>query len=194
MRNSYFLSTKLYLAYCLIRTKFISPQSRLFRFPFEIRGCQYIDLGKNLTTGKNCRFEAFESDKKFSLIIGNNVQVNDNVHITAMHNVRIGNNVLMASKVYISDCTHGIYTGDVQSFPDTPPISRKYDIKSVHIEDNVWLGDNVCVLPGVTIGEGSIIGAGSVVTKSIPKHSIAVGVPAKIIKQFSVDTKKWELV
>jgi maltose O-acetyltransferase len=51
------------------------------------------------------------------------------------------------------------------------------------LENNVWLGARVIVLKGVTIGEGSVIGAGSVVTKNIPSRSLAVGQPAKIIKE-----------
>lgn len=54
--------------------------------------------------------------------------------------------------------------------------------KKVIIEDGGWLGDKVVVLPSVTIGEKSIIGASSIVTKDIPKYSIAVGNPAKLLK------------
>lgn len=50
------------------------------------------------------------------------------------------------------------------------------------IEDGVWLGGNVTVWGGVTIGKNSIIGAGSVVTADIPENVIAVGNPAKVIK------------
>lgn len=50
------------------------------------------------------------------------------------------------------------------------------------IEDNVWIGANCIVMKGVTIGEGSVIGANSLVTKDIPPYSIAVGSPAKVIK------------
>ena len=71
---------------------------------------------------------------------------------------------------------------------------RSLSSKSVIIKDNVWLGEHVSVLPGVTIGENSIIGANSVVTKSIPANSIAVGIPAKVIKQFNFETKRWEKV
>ncbi len=47
----------------------------------------------------------------------------------------------------------------------------------------VWMGFGVIVLPGVTIGDYSIIGAGSVVTQDVPSHSIAAGVPARILRQ-----------
>jgi len=53
----------------------------------------------------------------------------------------------------------------------------------VVIEDDTWIGANTLILKNVRIGEGSIIGAGSVVTKDIPPYSIAVGNPAKVIKQ-----------
>lgn len=51
------------------------------------------------------------------------------------------------------------------------------------IENNVFIGDNVTILKGVTIGENSVIGSGSIVTKSIPANVIAVGNPAKIVKE-----------
>ena len=60
--------------------------------------------------------------------------------------------------------------------------SERPEPKPIVIEDNVWLGARVIVLPGVTIGEGSAIGAGSVVTRDIPPRSLAVGVPAKVIR------------
>lgn len=53
----------------------------------------------------------------------------------------------------------------------------------IRIEDDCWIGANVTILPGVTIGKGCTIGAGSVVSKSIPPYSVAVGVPAKVIKK-----------
>lgn len=57
----------------------------------------------------------------------------------------------------------------------------------IHIGQNVWLAAQVIVLPGVTIGENSAIGAGAVVTKDIPPHSVAVGVPAEVIRSFEAD-------
>ena len=145
-----------------------------------------------MTTGVGCRLEAYSSTKK-TLKFGKNVQINDYVHITAMSKVIIGDNVLMASKIYISDCTHGFYGGsENDSSPNEIPTSRSYEVKHVVIENNVWLGEFVSVLPGVTIGEGSIIGANSVVNKSIPPNCIAVGSPARIVKRYNFETKKWQ--
>lgn len=180
------------LFYFKIRTFFLSKKSRLIRFPIIIRGKKGIDFGDNLTTGVGCRLEAYSSTKK-TLKFGKNVQINDYVHITAMSKVIIGDNVLMASKIYISDCTHGFYGGsENDSSPNEIPTSRSYEVKHVVIENNVWLGEFVSVLPGVTIGEGSIIGANSVVNKSIPPNCIAVGSPARIVKRYNFETKKWQ--
>lgn len=54
--------------------------------------------------------------------------------------------------------------------------------KPITIGDNVYIGNNVIILPGVTIGSNVIIGAGAVVSRSIPDNSLAVGVPARVIK------------
>ncbi|WP_338432863.1 hypothetical protein [Limosilactobacillus fermentum] len=55
--------------------------------------------------------------------------------------------------------------------------------KPIHIEKGAWLGARVSVLPGVTIGQGTIVGTKSVVTKDIPPYTVAVGNPARVIRQ-----------
>jgi len=179
-----------------INTKLFFRKSSLIRLPIDIRGKKFIDFGKSLTTGKGCRIEAYPyqiNDKV--LFFGNNVELNDYVHITAMKGIFIGDNVLMASKIYISDCTHGFYEGNrMDSSPEQAPNERKYNLASVHIGNNVWIGESVSILPGVTIGDGSIIGANSVVTRSIPANSIAVGIPAKVVKNYNLKNKTWEKV
>ena len=88
----------------VIYTKLFFRHARLIRLPFDIRNKNYIKIGRGFTTGFGCRIEAYPKDKRKVLFIGKNVQMNDYVHITAMESVVIGNNVLMASKIYISDC------------------------------------------------------------------------------------------
>ncbi len=177
----------------VIRTKFVFTNARIIRFPVDVRGRKYIKVQKGFTTGVGCRLEAYPKNNDVVLRIGKNVQINDYVHITAMQQLTIGDNVLMASKIYISDCSHGSYSGNENdSNPDITPIERPLFAKAVTIEDNVWLGEFVSVLPGVTIGKGSIIGANSVVSKSIPSYVIAVGSPAKPIKKFNFQSQRWE--
>jgi len=179
----------------IIRTKFVFVNARIIRFPIRVRGRKFINVGKGFTTGFNCRIDAFPAKNNKRVInIGKNVQINDYVHIGAIESINIGDNVLIASKVFISDHNHGNYTGENQDSPDTKPSERPLYSKPIVIEKNVWLGEFVSVLPGVKIGQGSIVGAMSVVNKDIPPYSISVGVPAKVIKTFNRTLKIWEKV
>jgi acetyltransferase-like isoleucine patch superfamily enzyme len=58
----------------------------------------------------------------------------------------------------------------------------------------LWIGANAVITAGVTIGKHSIIAAGAVVTKNIPPYSVAVGNPARVIKQYNFTSQKWEKV
>ncbi len=182
--------------YFLIKTKLIFPKARLIRFPIDIRGKKFIDFGENITTGIGCRIEAIPFYSKNTIIkFGRNIEINDYVHIAGISSVIIGDNALIASRVFISDIQHGCYSGiGVHDHPDVPPGDRSLSSKDVIIEDNVWIGESVFVLAGVKIGKGSIIGANSVVSKSIPQYVIAVGCPAVPIKRFNFDTHKWEII
>lgn len=181
----------------LIKDKILTilfyPKARIVRFPIYVRGKKGIKGGKNLTTGINLRIDIINSsENNCFLTIGNDVQINDYVHIGVSHGVAIGDNTLIASKVFISDHNHGNYKGENQSTPYEKPISRILESQEVKIGKNVWIGEFVSILPGVTIGDGAIIGAMSVVTKDIPANSIAIGSPAKVIKVYDEKLKKWE--
>lgn len=164
--------------------------------PAYIRGKSHIIIGKNFSCRTNLWMEAVTAfnEQTFSprIEIGNNVGASDFLHIAATNFICIGNNVLIGSKVLITDHLHGNYRASFSSSPDMSPHDRHLSNDlTVIIEDNVLIGDNVCVLPGVTIGYGSVIGANSVVTSSIPAWSIAAGVPAKVLKKFDSIENKW---
>ncbi len=61
----------------------------------------------------------------------------------------------------------------------------------VRIERDSWIGANVFILPSVTIGRHAVIGANSVVNQDIPAYSVAVGAPARVIKQYDFEAKQW---
>lgn len=183
------------LFFYLVFTKIFFKKARLIRFPLDLRGRKKIDLGKNLTTGRNCRIEAYDLKNEDKIIsFGENVEINDYVHIAGGEKIQIGNNVLIASRVYISDIVHGNYSDINQDSPETIPKKRKLSTKKVIIEDNVWIGENVSILPGVTVGRGVIIGANSVVTKNLDSDSIYAGIPAIKIKKYNTKTKQWEKI
>jgi len=158
-----------------------------------------VDLGNRLTTGVGCRIEAFRTvdDRKIrgkKIRIGNRVQLNDYVHISAIESVSIGDDVLIASHVYISDNSHGSYKFEDVGFSSSPeiaPCERPYFVLPVKIGNRVWLGEGAMILPGVVIGDGAVIGAHSIVNKNVPANTIVVGAPATIIKQWDSLQNKW---
>ena len=151
-----------------------------------VRGGQKIIIGNNFYCYWGVRIETYSSHNgmKFNpqIIIGNNVSINPDCHIGAINRIEIHDGVLMASRVFITDHFHGkINREELLVSPQKRILFAK---GTVIIKKNAWLGEGVAVMPGVTIGENSVIGANAVVTKDIPDNSIAVGIPAKVIKQF----------
>jgi lipopolysaccharide O-acetyltransferase len=175
----------------LLITKILFKNARLIRYPFYIRGRTKILIGRNFTSGVGLRVDAFGASGQTQIEFGEHVQVGDYVHIAAIESVVIGNDVLIASKVYISDHNHGVYSGLNQSFADEIQYAKKLSVLPVKIGNNAWIGEGVMILPGVNIGENCVIGAGAVVTKSIEPNSIAVGNPARVVKIWNNDQKTW---
>lgn len=194
MKNSYTMSETLSTAYALICTRLFYRGARLIRRPFYCRGKSRFQFAEGFTTGHSCRFDLLGdcTDKRKKLFIGKNCKIGDNVHIVANEEVTIGDNCLMASKIFISDTSHGNYSGESeQSPPGTPPDNRVLITKPVHIGNNVWIGENACILLGVVIGDGCIIGANSVVTREVKPNCIVAGAPAKVIKVYDEEKKMW---
>jgi acetyltransferase-like isoleucine patch superfamily enzyme len=197
MNNVYSFSETVSNLYALICTRLFYRGARLIRRPFYCRGRSRLQFDKGFTTGHHCRFDLLgdKSDTAKKLIIGKNCKIGDNVHIVANEKVSIGENCLMASKIFISDTSHGCYSDDmIHSSPDVPPDDRPLFTKPVRIGNNVWVGENVCILSGVQIGDGCIIGANSVVTGDVPVNCIVVGSPAKVIKTYDREKKMWVIV
>lgn len=154
--------------------------------PIYLRGGKYITIGDSFHCDHRLRLDAIDSynNQTFtpSIIIGNNVTIQKDCHIGAINKIVIGNNVLMASKIFISDHAHGDTSISSVSLP---PLDRPLTSKGpIFINNNVWIGEGAVILSGVTIGENSIIGANAVVTKSVPKNCVVAGNPARIIKEF----------
>ena len=159
--------------------------------PVYLIGAKHIKIGENFFANSRLRIECWSNFEIYrynpELIIGNNVSFNYNCHIGCINKIVIGDNVLFASNVFITDHFHGsTRTLDLCAAPAKRQLHSK---GAVIIENNVWIGENVVIMPDVTIGENSIIGANAVVTKSFPKNSVVAGVPATLVKTFEFTDK-----
>lgn len=156
-------------------------------YPLTIKGSKYIEIGDRFSSFKGLRIEAYDEHNgvefKPQILIGNNVSFNFDCHIACVNKISIGNNVLIASKVFITDHFHG--KTDEESLNVAPNDRKLYSKGAVIIEDNVWIGEGVAILPNVVIGKNSVIGANSVVNKSFPENSVIGGNPAKLIKRIA---------
>lgn len=186
-RASYSVFGPMRLAWELLLTRLLNPSARLIRRPIHVRGQRNISFGRSITIGRGARIEAYGVPGETNIAFGGDVQINDYVHIGAARSVTIGNRVLIASRVFITDHNHGSYAeaeGEPASAPFVPPAARPCSVAPVVIEDDVWLGEGVCVLPGVTIGAGTVVGAGAVVTRDLPAGCVAVGNPAHVVRRY----------
>ena len=128
-------------------------------------------IGKNVAIFPDVYFEHLEK-----LELGENVSIHQMCYVDAGGGISIGNDVSIAHRVSILSSNHSFDDGN---------IAIKYQdlsYKLTTIGDNVWVGCGCVLLAGVYIGSGSVIGANSTVTKSIKQNSVAVGSPARIIK------------
>ena len=115
-----------------------------------------------------------------ALEVGDGTSIAGNCVLSAARSVRLGRKVLLARNVYISDHIHAY--GDTGRAVLEQGVEQ---IREVVVEDGAWLGQNVVVCPGVTIGRGAVVGANSVVLEEVPAHSLAVGAPARVVREFA---------
>ncbi|SDI49178.1 acyltransferase [Propionivibrio dicarboxylicus] len=107
--------------------------------------------------------------------LGNHVEINNFSIVNGTGGVDIGDNTLVGPGVRIISYQHQTTAA---ALIRTQPVQAK----AIRIGQDCWIGANAIVLAGVTIGDGAVIGAGAVVTHDIPANAIAVGVPARHIK------------
>lgn len=129
-------------------------------------------IGNGVFVGRN----TILSCKNGDIVIDDNANLGFNSEIFSASRVRVGKNVLMAAYVYLVGGTHTFNRSDI------PIIKQERSSQGIEVGDNSWLGAHAVVFDGVTVGRECIIGAGAVITLDIPDWKIAVGVPAKVVK------------
>lgn len=138
-----------------------------------IHAVNNIQLKNGVHVSRYCTLRSGPGD----IVVNEMVNIGTYSHIDGHGGVEIGKNTLLARNVEILSGSH------IFKDPTIPIRFQGTDLKKTIIGEDVWLGFRATVLPGVTVGDGTVVGAGAVVTKDIPKYSIAVGVPAKVIKK-----------
>jgi acetyltransferase-like isoleucine patch superfamily enzyme len=139
----------------------------------RIRKNGRITLDDNVRTGTEV-WLVTGNDAELS--VGKNAILNSYSIFNGGHGLKIGSYCIFAAFVYINTSDHGFRRGELiqkQGFFGAP----------VEIGDDVWLGGHVFVSKGVRIGKGAVVGAGAVVTDDIPEEAIAVGIPARVVRQ-----------
>lgn len=159
--------------------------------PCMVTNPRCIEIEDNVFIREYARIEAITTDghNEFMpvLRIKKGAHIEQFFHVGACEYVEIGENVLIAGRVYISDHNHRF------SEVDKPILAQGIAFGGkVIIEENAWLGEGAVVLPGVTIGKNAIIGSNAVVTRDVPAYSIAVGIPARVIKKYDMVSKTWK--
>lgn len=119
------------------------------------------------------------------LSIGDGCRIGRFNHIYATRRIILGEKVLTANNVYISDNLHGYLDPDLP-IVDQPVLQNGI----VEIGAGSWLGHNACIL-GVRIGRHCVIGANAVVTRDIPDHCVVAGAPAVIIRRYDEVNREW---
>lgn len=148
---------------------------------------RYIHIGSNTMIGEHVALSAGMLPGQISLTnpvvrIGDRCLIGRGSGIVGHLSIDIGDDVWTGHHVYITDQSHGYEDVSrpisVQSQPEKP----------VSIGSGSWLGHGVVVLPGAKIGRNVAVGANSVVTGELPDFCVAVGAPAKVIRQYSTNS------
>jgi acetyltransferase-like isoleucine patch superfamily enzyme len=149
---------------------------------------RFVQLGDHVRIKRNTSINLHPKDKRSKgilLFIGDNVIISESCFISACNRIVIEENVGISPNVMVIDNSRK--PGDISR----PSKEQDLEIGYVHIGADSWIAYGACVLPNVTIGRHCIIGALSVVNQDIPPYSIAVGSPAKVVKQYDFNLKQW---
>jgi len=149
---------------------------------WDIMPFNRIKLGRNLIIEDRCVLNNGMGD----IIIGDGSHIGiSNVIIGP---VKIGEDCIFAQHVILSGLDHGYEDIHIS------PSKQRCIASPIIIEDMCWIGANAVLTRGVRVGKHSVVGAGSVVTKDVPAYSVAVGNPARVIKQYDFEAKSWKKV
>lgn len=151
-------------------------------FPVKLDSPNLVEIGEKVQIGGHTWLNAQDDrgDGRPALRIGDGTYIGRFGHINAWRDVHIGQQVLIADRVFISDCSH--------EYEDSSrPIWQQGDkfVGAVHLKDGCWIGVGAVILPGVTIGRNAVVGANAVVTRSVPDCAVVAGIPARVVRMLN---------
>jgi acetyltransferase-like isoleucine patch superfamily enzyme len=151
----------------------------VIQLPVRLHGEGRISLGDGIFIGANSWLQTIGESTGVAITIADGTSIAGNCVISAAESVRIGSRVAIARGTYIADHAHAYEETDI-------PIADQgiANVAPVEIGDGAWIGENAVVSPGATIGAGAVIAANSVVTGNIPPYSLAIGIPARVVRRF----------
>lgn len=156
------------------------PKS-IVQLPLRLTGEERIAIGRDVFIGAGSWLQVLDGPgDAVAISIGDGTSIAGSCVLSAAQSIRLGKAVLLARNVYVADHMH--------AFDDrTQPVLAQgiTRIGPVEIGDGAWLGENVVVGPGVRIGRGAVVGANSVVLQDVPDFWVAVGVPARNVREIS---------
>ena len=158
--------------------------------PFTMSCPERIDIGENVYIGPGAWFSVVDehNERRYEprIWIGDGASLGPGLVIACIGEISIGPRVLAGPRVFIGDTYHDYRDPDT-AVADQPMSSPR----PVVIGSGAFLGVGSVILPGVTIGERACIGANAVVTSDVPPNAVVAGVPARVIKRWDDDNKRW---
>lgn len=153
--------------------------------PIYLHNVKNVEIGKRVRIFPGLRIE---THKKGNIIIGDNVAIGQNFHITSAGNLKIGKNTTILGNVFITNIDH-----DYRKI-NTHILDQRYIVKETEIGENCFIGYGVAIQAGTKLGKQCIVGANSVVRGEFSDYCVIAGVPAKIIKKYNSLTENWEKI
>lgn len=157
-------------------------------FPRKINGARFVSIGCESFFHEGLLIFVSEAHPGVTpeLVVGDRCNFGADAFISCTRSIRIGNDVLTSSRIFIGDSYHG-YSDASQPIKNQP---MEGDAPVV-IGDGCFLGIGCVILPGVTLGRNCVVAANAVVTKSFPDHAVVAGTPARMIKRYDSGQNAW---
>lgn len=161
----------------------------IIQTPILLNNTHCVEIGDNVSIQQGARFDIITNRFGYSfqpkVLIGDSCSFEQNFHLACAQEIVIGRKVAVTENVGIFDIWHPYEA------IDKPIVDQPLRTAPVRIGDETLIGMGAVIQPGVTIGKHCVIGANSVVTHNIPDYSVAVGAPARVIRQYDMFRKEW---